>query len=107
MSLNRCSLARRFLVDNGFAMPCFAVLKHENKVAIGIEFQTARTVNSEANATGVGPGSDHEIILQAAFVAVIHEIDARINRLITNFAEVWNASTPLRRIIPDEVVAMS
>ena len=87
-------------------MPCLAVLEPEDEVAIGIEFQTARAVDSEANATRVGSGSDHEIILQAAFVAVIHEIDARINRLITNFAEVWNASTPLRRIIPDEVVAI-
>ena len=48
-----------------------------------------------------------EVVFELSLIAVVHQVDARIDRLILDACKLRNSRTPLCRIAADKVVAPS
>ena len=55
----------------------------------------------------IGAGGDLEVVFQLSLVAVVDQIDARINALIAHSRKLRNVAMPFCRIVADEIVALA
>ena len=53
---------------------------------------------SPAYASGIGAGSDHEIVLELALVSVVDNIHARVHLVVSHLRIRGNADAPSRGI---------
>ena len=58
----------------------------------------------QRNLPGIGSGRNHEIVFQLPLAAVIDEVDAMVNLLVTHLAVGAGAAGPLLRIAADEII---
>src|SRR4029077_4095883 len=56
------------------------------------------------NPFGLGTGGDGEVVLQLTVIAVVEQIDSRVNVLVANLIVGGNVSSPLVRIVANKVV---
>ena len=72
-----------------------SVVGRENEVAgIGVNVR-GRALEAQSNLVRIGARRDAEVVFQLSLVAVVNQIDARINRLILHLGKLRNVVTPL------------
>ena len=59
----------------------------------------------ELDASRVGSRRDHEVILQLTLISVVHEVYTWVDARVFHVGVVADIGAPLRRIVPQEVVA--
>src|SRR5439155_20438513 len=57
--------------------------------------------------TWIGAGRNHKSVLQPRLIAVINQIDSRINSWLANAGERRHAGHPLRGVPPTKVAGMA
>jgi hypothetical protein len=67
------------LVDFWAWLTQLVVAEAEDQITIGVESNRILTGKSQTDATRIRACCDDEVILEAAAVAVVHEIDSRVN----------------------------
>src|SRR5208283_5936388 len=98
------ALAVRLLVDDRTLEMEFTAAGREHQVAVGVELNLGGALDGELYTAGIGSGRDGEVVLQLPVVAVIDQIDARVDTLIAHLRIGRNIPMPLRPIVPDKVV---
>ena len=56
---------------------------------------------------GSAPGRDAEVVFELSLIAVVNQVDTRINRLILDAGKLGNGMTPLGRIVSNKIVALT
>ena len=79
----------------------------QDQIALSIDSEFLCTLEEQLDGLGVGGRCDDEVMLQLALAAVINQIHAWIDGVVFHFGVVRDISAPLRRIVADEVVALS
>ena len=64
-----------------------------------------RTINTEVDAAGIGARSDIEVEFKPRGIAVINQVNSRIDGGITDTREVWNRSQLPVGTVAMEIVA--
>ncbi len=80
-----------------------AYLKYQ--FPMGVPPNPPGPANFERDAVWVGSRRHDEVILQLPLVAVVDQVNARIDSLVLHLRVGRNIRAPLRRIVADEVVA--
>ena len=77
----------------------------ENQVAVSIQFQRASAFQTQTNGFGVGPRPNHKVVLQLVVpVAVVDQVDAGIDVVISHPGVGGHPGPPILGIIPDKVI---
>ena len=88
-------------------MASFTAAQSENQIAFRAEFYVSSAVDFESNTTRVCSRRNYEIVLEMTFFAVVNKINSRINTGVAHLAKMRNSRTPLRPIVPGQIVTMS
>ena len=64
-------------------------------------------LEAQCDLVGFCAGRDPEVVFELPLIAVILQVDARIDALIFDAGELGNAAAPLGGIIADEIVALA
>src|SRR5262249_58684012 len=93
------------LVEHGRLLHHSPARRVQHQVALPVQVHAAGAGEGEADGGRVGARGDHEVILQPALVAVVHEVDPRIDAPVGNAPVVFDAGVPAGRVVAEEVVA--
>ena len=74
---------------------------------MSIHVQPVGALEVEHDAVGIGARTHHEVVLDLALRAVVHEVDAGVEVLILHPGVGGNIGPPLRWIAADEVVGLA
>lgn len=114
----RCELAKSARDTGGVVFLCAGLLidvrRAEADIAVaGGEDEIARievsagSLEAQCDLIGIGAGSDVEVVFELLLIAVIDEINTRIDALVFNARVLWNAGAPFRWLVSDEVIALA
>src|SRR5262245_30518312 len=93
------------LVDRWFSLADIAERGVQDQVPSRIHFQAIDTVEANRNPTVVSAGMDDEVVLKLQLIAaVVDQVNARIELLVSHLGICRQIGAPLRRILADEVV---
>ena len=92
------------LMKDGLVLPELSGANAQHQITLRIKLKPVRAGDPQANRAGIGAGGDNKIILQFLLVAVIDQINTRINLRDANPVKGWNLRSPARRVIAQEVV---
>ena len=98
-------IAARVHADLGFSILDFGLASSQFRVSI-FEFRVA-SFNGQPNGLGVSARRHHKVVLQLLLVAVINQVDARIDVLVLHLGEGGNPGVPLLGVASDEVVGVA
>jgi hypothetical protein len=85
----------------------FAARDGNHEVAGRVNVQFLRAVDDELHVVGIAPGGDNEIIFKVALVAVVNDVDGRVNVAGPYPGELLNSSPPRSWVFSEKVVAAS
>ena len=77
----------------------------EHEITLSIQLKSASTLEAEANHPGVRARFNHKVVLQLSLIAVIDQIDARIDVLVPYLGVSGHVSAPSLGIVPDEIIS--
>jgi hypothetical protein len=83
----------------------FATL--EEQFSLRSDFQPAQAGEFEANRIRVNPGCDGEIVFELALIAVVAQVNAGINCLVSNPAKSSHINVPAGRVATNEVISFT
>ena len=86
------------LIDVGLALDEFAYGSVDNQVAIAGDLEPAGAVEAHTDTRRVGAGREQEVVFEAAFRSVEHQIDAGVNGLAFHAGVVRDIAQPVRGI---------
>ena len=98
---------RRILINARNAMHHIPPRRMQQKIAVIIDANLVSALEVQPDITGIGTRLHHEIIFQQSRLAVIHQVDARIDVLVMHLAIGGDIATPSRGIVADEIVALA
>ena len=86
------------------------LLEHLRVALLVSTYQAGKLVvvgarEGKSDATGVRARGKHEVVLQLLLVAVVNQVDPRVNVLVLDPAEGGDVGVPLPRVVAGEVVA--
>ena len=95
------------LMKDGLVLPELSGANAQHQITLRIKLNPVRAGHAQGNRAGVGAGGDGEIVLQFSFVAVIDQINTRINLRDANPVKGRNLRSPVRRVIAQDVVYLA
>ena len=95
------------LIDDGLVLAYVAAFRVQHEIAFSADLQFVRTFEVERDLLRVRTRCDDEVVFELALVAVVDEVDAGIDVLVTDLRVGRDIGAPLRRIFADEVVRLS
>src|SRR5579872_2964257 len=96
-----------FLIDDGTLKMQLAAADLENQIALRIHLGLVCAFDFELNVSRVDSRRHGKVVFQLLVVAVVDQIDSRINVLEANLSVSWNVSVPLRRVVSEKVIDLS
>ena len=76
----------------------------QNQIAVRIDLKLLNAIELERDQSGARARRHHKIIFELPLIAVINQVDAGINILVTDLAKRRHASPPLARIVAQEII---
>src|SRR5207247_7717937 len=95
------------LIDNGLPLADHAGGRVQHEVALGIHLELVGSMEAEPDPPGIGARTDDEIVFELALVAVVDQVDPRVDVLVSHLRVGRDISPPLHRIAADEVAALA
>src|SRR5204862_71828 len=106
-TLNLSPDAVDVLVDDRLALMDWPGGGVQDEVAPAVDFEAVGAVEVEDDAAGIGAWAHDDVVLQLALVAVIDDVDARVDVVISHLGIDGDVRPPGRWIVPDEVVHLA
>ena len=103
--INRPAPTIDLLKGNRAMLDDIALAGGDQQIAQGVELERPGTVDGQCNLARVSTGRDQQVVLELALVAVVHQVDARVDVGVLDAREVGHARAPLAGVIADQVVA--
>ena len=100
-------LASEVLVSAGRFKANFAALGRESQISLRIQGDLLRTAEFHRNLLRVRSRRYFKVVFQPSLVAVIRQINSRIDLLVAHACKLRHIAMPFRRIFPDKVVALA
>jgi hypothetical protein len=91
------------LVDHGPVLEQSPVRRGYHEVAGLIHRHVVHAVEVERDLRGISAGRDHEVVFQAALIAVVDEIHARVHVFVAHLVEAIDVALLLGRIVAAEL----
>ena len=101
---NRLAQAVLHLIDDRLLKRDFSICRGDRQVAIGVQFEFLRPRKLKPDGLRICPRRNDEVVLQLPLVAVIDQIDARVDGGVLYPGKGWHAAVPFGRVVADEVV---
>src|SRR5215472_9712822 len=79
----------------------------DNQIAVRAELNPVRALDAPLNTVWIGPGPKNEVVLELMMIAIIDEVDARIDISVFDSAKQAHPGVPCFRIAADEVIRFS
>src|SRR5207302_4626214 len=96
-----------WLIDNWLAESQLRTLGLHHQIPLGIYLESFCAWKCHPDGLGVTPRRHHKVVFQLSLVAVIDQVNARVNLPIADLGIGGNVAPPLRRIVAEEVVALA
>src|SRR5262249_54553941 len=93
----------RFLINNWPVLTKLAARQAYDQIAARVQTHLPCFGKVELDAARVCAGSHHEVVLKLALVAVVDEVNARINFAVLYLRVVSHTCAPGLRFVTDEV----
>src|SRR5205823_4876192 len=88
------------LIDDGRALHHAALTAADHEIARRIELERVGAVDLHANDGRIGARRDDEVVLETALITVNHDVDTRIDSLVTHARVRRDPGAPGRGILP-------
>ena len=85
----------------------FAAVRGQYQIAVIIKPRSLRRVKLKGDRIRICPRCYLEVIFKLTLVAVVHQINSRIDGLIANPGKLRDVAMPLVWIVADEIVALA
>ena len=95
------------LVDDGLPLADHAGGRVQHEVALGIHLELVGSMEAEPDPLGIGARTDDEIVFELALVAVVDQVDPRVDVLVSHLRVRRDIGPPVRGIAADEVVGLA
>src|SRR5256885_16435778 len=92
------------LVDDRLVLTYVSSGRVQHELAPRFDLEFVRAPETEHDLFRIRTRCDDEVVFQLALVAVVEEVDTRIDVLVLDLRIGRHVSAPLRRILADEVV---
>src|SRR5438309_1300505 len=97
-----------YLLEHPRLVPAhFSAAHTKSQVATFVHLDFIGTFNRELDAARIGSRRDNEIVFELPVVAVIDQIDARIDLTVPYCGKGGNIRAPKRRIVADEIIELA
>ena len=106
LALDRLPAAIDLLIEAGRLEFHAAILGADQERPV-FQFEAFGAAELEFSPGWVGPWGDLEVIFKMPLIAVKDEVDAGIDIVVADAAELRDTGSPLRRIVSGEVVAFT
>src|SRR5207249_3791601 len=92
------------LVEAGPMEADLLAFSAQHKVAASIQFKCASALEAEANSLGISAWRHYKVVLQLCLVAVVDQVDARIDALVSYLGVGSDPGAPVPGIASDKIV---
>ena len=106
-SADGLTLAIHVLVNRGLVPAHFAHRSLQAQAAVSSHGNAIDATNLETNLSGIGPGANRKVIFKLALLAVIDQVDSRVDGTILHVRECRHVAHPAAGIVAAEVVALA
>ncbi len=96
-----------FLVDHRPVLPHVSGGRMQHELALGIDLEIVRARKAKCDLIWIGARRDDEVVLELPLLAVVNEVDARVDTAVAHLRERRDVRAPMRRIVADEVVGLA
>src|ERR1700674_710749 len=103
-SRNRLLSVASLLID-AWSVETHVALVCREKQVTGINVGGS-AFEAQRNLARLSARRNPEIVFELSLIAVVNQVNARVNRFILHAAKLRNVMTPFGRIVPNEVVAL-
>jgi len=94
------------LVELRPGLPQLARADLDDEITFARQSPAVAALDGQGDDLGIGPRSDDEVVLELSLAAVEHEVDPRIDLLVTHAAVTWHAGAPTARVVAQVVVGL-
>src|SRR5437879_12953596 len=92
-----------WLIDNWLAKSQLRTLGLHHQIPLRIYLESFCAWKCQPDGLGVATRRHHKVVYQLSLVAVVDQVNARVNLPIADLGIGGNVAPPLRRIVAEEV----
>ncbi len=95
-----------FLIQDGLVEPHLPNGGVDQQLALRIEMQPLHSLELQLDCTRICPWRDNKVVFELGLVAVVSQVDARIDARILDARIIWHVTVPLIVIVADQIVGV-
>jgi hypothetical protein len=95
------------LVSIWLEQPDLRFIDPDPQITVRGDIDFAGVLELEIDIRGAGVGGDGKVVLDLTPIAIVSKVDARIDPTVLYTGIMRNVGSPFRRILPNQVIAVS